>query len=173
MIAGNAQGQHKLSKVSVSDNITIKIPRDFIEMSDQDMWQRSSSYRKATALYTDLDRIVELSVNNAFSRWEEGDIRILQNVYKASIQEIFDEVEFSIEEIRNVNGRDFAVFEFISKIKGDPGISGASSTITKYYYIQYTIVDGGTLVFNFSCQDYAREEWNETAGKIMASVKIK
>jgi len=151
----------------------MKIPSDFIEMGEKDMWQRSSSYRRAMALYTDENRIAELGVNHAFARWEEGDIRMLQNIYKASIEQIFDEVIFSKEEIKNVNGRDFAVFEFVSKIKGDPDSIGQSNSIIKYYYIQYAIVDGGTIVFNFSCQNYAKDEWQDAANSIMSSVKIK
>lgn len=166
-------GQGKLKKTKVSDNISMKIPTDFLPMSEQDMWQRSSSYRKALALYTDPDRVVELAINNAFSRWEEGDIRILQNMYKASIQEIFDEVDFINEEIKNVNGRDFAVFEFVSKIKGDPARLGQQDSIVKYYYIQYTILEGGTMVFNFSCFNYLKDDWMETARSMMNSVKIK
>ncbi len=171
VIPQNVRAQKKLTKVSFN-NISMKIPREFSKMNDDDMWQRSSSYRKAIALYTDENRVVELSINNAFARWEDGDIRLLQNVYKASIQQIFDDVKFSIEEIRNVNGRDFAVFEFVSKIRGDPGLANSGS-ITKYYYIQYTIVEGGTMVFNFSSQIYAKDEWMDTAGLIMSSVKIK
>lgn len=165
--------QVKLKNVKISNKISMKIPSKFIEMGEEDMWQRSSSYRKAIALYSDEDRVVELGINHAFTRWEEGDIRLLQNMYKASIQEIFDEVIFSKEEITNINGRDFAVFEFVSKIKGISGSIGQNNSVVKYYYIQYTIVDGGTLVFNFSCQNYVKEDWQETAKIIMGTIKIK
>ena len=165
--------QVKLKNVKISKEISMKIPSKFMEMGEEDMWQRSSSYRKAIALYTDEDRVVELGINHAFTRWEEGDIRMLQNMYKASIQEIFDEVKFSKEEITNINGRDFAVFEFVSKIKGISGPIGQNDSVVKYYYIQYTIVDGGTLVFNFSCQNYVKEDWQETANIMMGTIKIK
>jgi len=165
--------QVKLKNVKISNKISMKIPSKFIEMGEEDMWQRSSSYRKAIALYSDEDRVVELGINHAFTRWEEGDILLLQNMYMASIQEIFDEVKFSKEEITNINGRDFAVFEFVSKIKGISGSIGQNNSVVKYYYIQYTIVDGGTLVFNFSCQNYVKEDWQETAKIIMGTIKIK
>jgi len=165
--------QVKLKNVKISNKISMKIPSKFIEMGEEDMWQRSSSYRKAIALYSDEDRVVELGINHAFTRWEEGDILLLQNMYMASIQEIFDEVKFSKEEITNINGRDFAVFEFVSKIKGISGSIGQNNSVVKYYYIQYTIVDGGTFVFNFSCQNYVKEDWQETAKIIMGTIKIK
>ncbi len=165
--------QVKLKNVKISNKISMKIPSKFIEMGEEDMWQRSSSYRKAIALYSDEDRVVELGINHAFTRWEEGDILLLQNMYMASIQEIFDEVKFSKEEITNINGRDFAVFEFVSKIKGISGSIGKNNSVVKYYYIQYTIVDGGTFVFNFSCQNYVKEDWQETAKIIMGTIKIK
>lgn len=165
--------QVKLKNVKISNKISMKIPSKFIEMGEEDMWQRSSSYRKAIALYSDEERVVELGINHAFTRWEEGDILLLQNMYMASIQEIFDEVKFSKEEITNINGRDFAVFEFVSKIKGISGSIGQNNSVVKYYYIQYTIVDGGTFVFNFSCQNYVKEDWQETAKIIMGTIKIK
>ncbi len=166
-------GQGKLKNTKINGSISMKLPVEFIPMSEDDMWQRASSYRKPIALFTDLERNSELSVNHAFSRWEEGDIKILKSMYKANIDEIFDVVKYSKEEIRNINGRDYAVFEFVSTIKGDQGVLGQQDSVVKYYYILYTIEQGGTLVFNFSCQNWVKGDWAPVVEKMMASIKIK
>ncbi len=174
MLTGSllVHGQGKLRKTKISKSISMKLPAEFIPMSEDDMWQRASSYRKPIALFTDIERISELSINHAFSRWEEGDIRMLQSMYKASIDQLFDKIRYIKEEIQNINGRDFAVFEFVSTIKGDPSVLGQQDSVVKYYYIQYTIDQGGTLVFNFSCQNWVKEEWAPVVELMMASVKI-
>ena len=174
MVTGSllAQGQGKLKKTKISKSISMKLPAEFIPMAEDDMWQRASSYRKPIALFTDHDRILELSINHAFSRWEDGDIRVLQSMYKASISQLFDKIQFIKEEIQNINGRDFAVFEFVSSIKGDPSVLSQQDNIVKYYYIQYTIDQGGTLVFNFSCQNWVKEEWAPVVALMMTSVNI-
>ena len=174
LLAGSllVHGQGKLRKTKIDKSISMKLPAEFIPMSEDDMWQRASSYRKPIALYTDNNRSSELSINHAFSRWEEGDIVMLQSMYKASIRQLFDKIQFIKEEIQNINGRDFAVFEFVSSIKGDPSLLGQQDSVVKYYYIQYTIEQGGTLVFNFSCQNWVREEWAPIVELMMASVKI-
>ncbi len=170
-----SQAQARLVKKKISDEITMKIPASFVPMSEADMWQRVSSYRKSLALFTDMQRIMELGVNHAFSTWEEGDLKMLQSVYKASILQLFDTVRFSRDEIMNIKGRDFVVFEFVSGIKGDPALSvaGSSGGISKYYYLQYTLYEKGTLVFNFSCPARFKEEWQPAAREMMNSVKIK
>ncbi|MCH7514118.1 MAG: hypothetical protein IH947_09300 [Bacteroidetes bacterium] len=171
----DCQAQTRLVKKKISKEIAMKIPANFIPMSEADMWQRVSSYRKSIALFTDMQRIMELGVNHAFSTWEEGDLEMLQSVYKASILQLFDTVRFSREEIRNIKGRDFAVFEFVSNIKGNPALAytGSSGGISKYYYLQYTLYDKGTLVFNFSCPARIKDEWQPVAREIMNSVMIK
>lgn len=171
----DCQAQTRLVKKKISNDIAMKIPANFIPMSESDIWQRVSSYRKSLALFTDMQRIMELGVNHAFSTWEEGDLEMLQRVYKASILQLFDTVRFSREEIRNIKGRDFVVFEFVSDINGDPtlSITGSSGRISKYYYLQYTLYDKGTLVFNFSCPARIKDEWQPVAREIMNSVMIK
>jgi len=169
----STQGQPKLVNTKISSDITMKIPNKFIAMSDGDMWQRVSSYRKSIALYTDLNRIIQLGVNHAFSTWEEGDLEMLKSVYKASILELFDKVDFSIEEIKEIKGREYVVFEFTSTIYGDRSGPGSRGSITRYYYLQYTIYSKGTLVIDFSCPTHLKDEWQNTAKSIMNSVKVK
>lgn len=166
----DSAAQVKLSKQKIGDDITMKVPVSFIPMNEDDMWQRVASTRKSLALYTDLDRLVELGVNRSYSVWREGDYQMMFDLYKASILELFDEVEFIREEVTSIKRRTFVVFEFVSKIKSD---EGSSVPVEKYTYLQYTLEGGQTLVFSFSCPEFQQERWQKTANTIMGSVVIK
>lgn len=149
----------------------MKIPSTFFPMNEADMWQRMTSYRKSIALYTDINRLVELGVNRSYSLWREGDYQMMFEVYKSSILQLFDEVEFIQEEIQSIKKHPFVVFEFESKMYPDESLG--SGTISKYTYIQYTIVDGQTLVFNFSCPLYQKPVWQPVALEMMNSISFK
>jgi hypothetical protein len=173
LVAGiffEAAAQKKLTKQKIDGDVTMKVPVSFIPMNEDDMWQRVASSRKSLALYTDLNRLVELGVNRSYSVWRESDYQLMFDVYKSSILELFDEVEFIREEITTIRKQQFVVFEFVSRIKRD---EGSSVPIVKYTYLQYTLHNGQTLVFSFSCPEFQKEEWQKTANLIMESVAVK
>lgn len=167
------EAQDKLKKRKIGAHVTMKIPESFIPMSERDMWQRVSSYRKALALYTDIDRLVELGVNHSFSIWEEGDYATMKDVYKASILELYDNVEFMKEELMIINKRTFLVFEFVSSVKADETDLTLRSPVEKYTYIQFSVFDGETYVFNFSAAKRLKDKWQSTAHEVMNSVVLK
>ena len=173
LVAGiffEARAQKKLTKQKIGDDVTMKVPVSFIPMNDDDMWQRVASSRKSLALYTDLNRLVELGVNRSYSVWREGDYQLMFDVYKSSILELFDEVEFIKEEITTIRKQQFVVFEFVSRIKSD---EGSSVPVVKYSYLQYTLHNGQTIVFSFSCPEFQKEKWQKTTNLIMNSVVVK
>lgn len=163
----------KLVKHQVEGGISIKIPQDFLQMNESDMWQRVSSYRKSLALFTDLNRLVELGINRSFSVWQEGDYDLMSEVYKSSILELYDEVEFMKEEVITLKNRQFLVFEFISTIYADETDLTLRAPISKYTYLQYTVKEGQTYVFNFSTPSRMKEEWEDTAASIMNSISFR
>jgi hypothetical protein len=118
-----------------------------------------------------MNRLVELGVNRSYSVWADGDYNMMHDVYKSSILQLYDEVEFMKEEIVQIKKQIFVVFEFVSQIKPDEGTS--SGPISKYTYLQYTVHNDQTLVFNFNCPRHAMDEWQDTANEIMNSVVIK
>ena len=165
-----AAGQEKLKKQKIDDDVTMNIPTSFIPMNEDDMWQRVASSRKSLALYTDLNRLVEFGVNRSYSVWRDGDYQMMFDVYKSSILELFDEVILIREEITTIKKQQFVVFEFVSKINSD---EGSSVPVVRYYYLQYTVHNGQTIVFSFSCPEFQKEEWGNTANLIMNSVVLK
>lgn len=167
------QAQPKLERVKVNKSISLKAPTSFIPLSEGELAGRFVTARTPIAMYTSDDLTMELGVNATSNRWPEGDLEIIQSFYKASIANLFTEVKFIQEDIREIDGRKFIAFEFVSKVSDDGNTFGGVGTISKYTFIQYTIVDERVLLFNFTCPSRKRQEWQPVAREIMASIKIK
>lgn len=162
----------KFVKTKVDDNITLSLPQDFIPMSPEDLLNKYVSSKAPLAVYTDFNRSVDLGINVAYSRWNEEDLDIMQSFYKSNIMGLYDEVNFIKEGIEEINGRNFAVFEFVSSVNDEEGTTITQSSISKFVRIQYAIVNGKTILFNFSCPSRQKEKWSPIARQIMESVKI-
>ena len=164
--------QMKYVKTKVNDAISLLLPSEFSLMSQADLNTKYASLKAPIAAYTDFSRSVDLGVNVAFSRWNAEDLEIMKSFYKSNIMGLYNEVQFIKEEIENINGKDFAVFEFVSSVYNEEGTNLNKSTISKYVRIQYTIVKGKTVLFNFSCPARQKDKWAPIAKEILESVKI-
>ena len=162
----------KYVKTKVSDAITMSLPQDFILMSQTDLNTKYVSSKAPIAAYTDFSRTVDLGVNVAYSRWNQEDLEIMKSFYKSTIMGLYDEVQFITEEIKEVNGNDFAVFEFLSSVSDTEGTTITQGTLNKYVRIQYTIIKSKTVLFNFSCPARQKDRWAPIAKEILESVKI-
>jgi hypothetical protein len=163
----------KLVKTKVSDDITVLIPRNFRPMDDLDFSQRYPSVRKPIAAYTNQDREVDFSINISATQWPDGDLEIAKKFFKSSLMNMFDRVEMIEEGIHEVHGKKFVFFEFESRVKGDKMKMELSEPVLNYTYIQYLVEPGRTLVFSFNCPRRIREDWQDTAGKMMKGIIIK
>ncbi len=165
--------QHvKYVKTKVNDDITISLPDDFTLMSSEDRNRKYVSSKDPVAVYTDFSRTVDLGINVAYSRWNKEDLEIMKSFYKSNIMGLYDEVQFITEEIKEINGKEFAIFEFVSQVTDEEGTTINQSAISKYVRIQYTIVKSKTVLFNFTCPARQKEKWAPVAKKILESVKI-
>ncbi len=164
--------QMKYVKTKVNDNISLSLPKDFIPMTEAELTSKFASVKPPVAAYTDYTRTVDFGVNIAFSRWNAEDLEIMKGFYKSNIMGLYDEVQFIHEGIETINERDFAVFEFTSKVLDEEGTSINQRAISKYVRIQYTIVRSKTVLFNFTCPAREMERWAPVAKEIMSSVKI-
>lgn len=167
------QPGNDLVKKQITEKIEIHLPEDFQPMSQELMDQRYLTARKPLAAFTNERQMVDLTVSTSNTRWQVSDLPILKDFYKASLMELYDEVSFSREEIVEINGKNFVVFEFTSIVMPDDNALTARSPVRKYTRIQYTVNDGQTLVFNFTCPQAIQSRWEETANKVMRSVEIK
>jgi hypothetical protein len=161
----------KFVKVEVAEGISVKIPESYSVMTDPDLQQRSDSYRKPIAIYTDPSGNAEFVVNYSFSLWNTYDLELMKSFYKASLFEIYSEITFLTEEIQTIGKRDYVVFEFISVSKAEG--SENLRPIRKYTNLRYTLDQGKTILFNFTCPPNLQKEFEETAKRIMESIRIK
>ncbi len=159
-------------KTEVGEGITLKVPESFAPLPDNLMEQKYLSARKPIALYTNENQQVDVGVSTSNARWQANDLPMLQSFYRSNIMALYDEVAFNKEALEKVNGKDFAVFEFVSLVRPEEDALTAQRPIRKYTYIQYTIHNGKSYVFTFNCPAEQQSQWQEVAKTIMESVKI-
>ncbi len=159
-------------KIGPDENISLKIPSEFYNMSDQDRMKQVYSTKVPLAMYANETQEVLFGINYNIMQWTESDTELVYGFYKASINNLFDEVTFIQDEIKEINGRTFIVFEIIGSIKGDNAFA-SNSAERNYSYIQYTSWNDQVLLFNFSCKARLKNEWEGVAEEVMESVKIK
>ena len=163
--------QVKLVKTKVNEAITISLPEEFLPMSLADIEARYETAKLPVAVYTDYSRTADLGINVAYSQWNAEDLDIMRSFYKSTILGLYDEVQFSKKDIEEINGWNYAVFEFVSSVKDDDNTMNQSA-VNKYTRIQYTIVKGKTVLFNFTCPASQKEKWAPVSRQILESVKI-
>jgi hypothetical protein len=160
----------KLVKHKLTDNISVSLPKDFYTMSDEDKAQRYESARLPIALYTSPDRLADFGVNRSYSTWQQGDLNMVEEFYRASIIELYDKVKFISKGVKSVNKHDFVFFEFESVVYPENDFQG---NIAKYTYLMYGLEEGTTYLFNFTCEMSIRNQYQNIAHQIMESVKLK
>lgn len=160
-------------KTKVADGITMMLPETLHPMSEQDLAAKYISHRMPLAAYTSPDRRADLTVNTANTAWQEADVGLMHNFYKASIVNLFTEVDFIKEETAHINDKAFSVFEFISVLEGDENSFTNRQAVETYNYIAYTIVNGQAMVFSFNASASQKDQWQHTAHEMMQSIKIK
>ena len=170
-IAGYSQ---KFSKVKVGpeEKISLQIPDDFFSLTDKQRMEQVYSSKVPLAMYANESQEATLGINYNIMQWTEKDTELVYGFYKASISNLFDEIEFIQDEIRIINGREFIIFEFLGTIKNDNQFSTKAAQ-KNYSYIQYTSWKGQVLLFNFSCKARFKNQWELVAKEVMESVVIK
>jgi hypothetical protein len=169
-VIGHAQSYRQ---VEATKNITLAVPSDFQPMTDDQIADKYFTNRRPVAMFTDPRNIVDLGVNESQTEWSEADLLILKDFYKANISGLYTEVNYLRDGLEEINGRSYAVFEFESTVADEDNAFSQKPAIRKYTYIQYTIVNGKSWVFNFTVPLRNKEQWQPIAGEIMNSIKIK
>lgn len=168
----NAQ-EISLNRVQVNDQITLPVPVEFIPMGPQDIRNKFISYREPLAGFTTEDRSTDLVVNVSKTPWSNQDMDMLKDFYENNIRNLFDEVEFHRNELREINGRDYAAFEFTSVVKGDPNSLRNKAPVNDYRYVLYAVEDFNVYVFTFYCPERFKERWQTAAHQIMNGIIFK
>ena len=164
--------QQKLSNTKINDDISMKIPASFSNMTDGERIGKYVSSKTPIAMYSSEDRLVDLGINTNIMQLAEGDEEKLRSFYRGTFETLFDEIEYYQDTIQEINGRKFIVFEFLSTLKEENVFSGPSIE-KNYTYIQYTSYNDQVLLFNFGCKPRKMSEWQPIAKEMMKSIKIK
>lgn len=165
--------QQNFIKVKVNNYITMLMPDDFRPMTDDEIADRYFTTRKPMALFTNYESVVDLGVNKSITKWREQDLSMMVKFQKSNIFSIYDEVDILQEGIKEINDRKFAYIEFVSLVNEEKEALVKKGAIKKYTYIQYTILNGQSLVFNFTCPFRLQNQWRSPVKKIMNSISVK
>jgi len=163
----------KLTKVKVTDGITVSVPKDWLPMAPDDIVQRYPSVRAPLLAYTNNERTADFSVNISATQWPDDDIELAQKFFKAGVMNVFDRVEMIGEGVHEIHGKKFIFFEFESRVEGNRRQEGYKDPVLRYTYIQYLIEPGKALVFSFNCPRNVKEQWQETARLMMKNIRVK
>lgn len=169
----SAWSQGKLKKVQINKDISLELPENFILMSKSEQINKYVSTREPLVMYTSEDRRVDFGITLTNLGWAADDLELLMQFYISGIRNLYSEIKFYQEEIREINGRQYIVFEFVSKVTDDDNVFGGSSSTSKYSYIQYTLFNNQVLLFNFSSPAFMRDQWQQTTRGMMESVEIR
>lgn len=173
VLVSSSYGQNYTTvKVGPDEKISLKVPDEFILMTDQDRMRKVYSTKVPLAMYTNDSQEVTFGINYNVMQWTENDTEMIYGFYKASINNLFDTTVFIQDEIKEINGRKFLVFEFTGTIENDNAFSSRGPQ-KNYSYIVYTSWNDQVLLFNFSCKARLMNQWKEVADYMMNSIKIK
>lgn len=179
-VAGAAFAQTKLKKIQISKEISAQLPGDFSPLPDDGIARKYPASTKPLAVYSSPNGQIDFSVNQKHSQFRPQDLNMLREFYKASLVERFSKVDFIREEVIDINGQKYLVFEYVSSLADDRQ-GGMLAPVQKYSTVQYTIIenddktvrDNQLIVFAFHAPFSMKNEWQQTARDIMSSVNIK
>lgn len=163
----------KLVKIKVTESITMLMPETFRPMSNDEIADRYFTTKRPLALFTDQSLSIDLGVNKSVTQWQEKDLEIMKSFQKSNIYSLYDNIEMISEGVKEINGRRYAHFEFVSTVKEEENVFVKKGAISKYTYIQYTIINGNSLVFNFTCPSSIKDKWQAKVAEIMQGVEVK
>ena len=173
LVALSSFSLYKLVKTKVADGITVFLPPQLKPMTPDDIAQRFPSVRAPLGAFTNVDRQVDFSVNISATKWPDGDVTLAQQFFKASLNNMYDRVDFEGEGIQVLHKKKFIFFEFDSRISGDRRKQDIQDPVLKYTYIQYLIQKDRTLVFTFSCPKAIKEDWQSVAREVMMTIRVR
>ena len=133
----------------------MKISDYFIIMPPQQLLDRYASSRIPIAMFTTIDGSADLGINQTATKWGPNDIDILLDFYKASIANLYSQIDFIQSKIIKVNERQFIVFEFLGELT-EESLLGEVNSIKKYNIKQaclLAVVDGQDCHWRAMCME--------------------
>lgn len=172
LIAGVALADTKLKKTQITKEITVMLPRDFTPLPDDGIARKYPAANKPVAVYSSPNGQVDFSMTQKRSQFGPQDLNMLRDVYKANLLERFTKVDFIRDEVTEIKGKNYIVFEFVS-VMADERKSSNLAPVQKYSIMQYTIQGNQLMVFSMHLPFAMKNDWQKTAREVMGSVNIK
>jgi hypothetical protein len=170
-----AMQQVPLKKMKIGEGISMLMPESFRPMTDEEVVAEYTVYRRPLAMYCDNGQPAHLGINVSASQWQNSDMGMLRNFYRATLLDLYTDIDFAQDTLIVRDGSQFVVFEFTSMVKASEREQAVVETepIRRYNYIQYTVQQGKVMIFNFNCPARIRSAWAPVAEAMMASVQVK
>ena len=172
LIAGVAFAQPKLKKVNINKELSVMLPQDFSPMPDDGIARQYPATTKPLAVYTSPNGQIDFSVTQKISQFRSQDLKMMREFYKAALMERHSKIDFIRDEVTQIKGKDFIVFEYVSSVEDERGASNLKP-VQKYSIVQYTISGNQMMIFTFHAPFMLKNEWQQPAREIMGSIKIK
>ncbi|MFD2514680.1 hypothetical protein ACFSRY_12460 [Pontibacter locisalis] len=172
LLAGATLAQPKLKKFQISKEISVMLPKDFAPLSDDEIAREYPATTKPLAVYTSPDGQIDFSVTQKFTQFRSRDLEMLQEFYKANLMEKFTDIDFIRSEVVEIKGEDYIVFEFVSKLADERGVTNLKP-VQKYSIIQYLIKGNQIMIFTMHAPFMLKNDWQPTMREIMSSIKFK
>ncbi len=177
-----------MSKLVQKDlgKISISIPKDFYQMTEQDIVTKYGAANIPTAVYTNQLRDVVLSVNvkeDTISSLGKGkykkvtpdyerDVHIERSFRKSSLRADFKNIKFTKDTSYVTGNLNVIEFEFLGTLEGKDAKGQAISSET-YNYIKYAFIKKRNYTVNFSAPATQQNEWSGTVKNIMSTIIFK
>ena len=161
-ILGFSQG--KLKSISLFEGkVELMVPKKMAEMSDE-MWALKYRSRERPAMVlTDDDGEVNLLASQTQQPAREDQMTAFLDFQMDQLKKQRSDLAMLDHGVKSVNGKNVGFFKFLS--------TAVDQKVFNYYF--FIIVDGKVVLFTFNCIDKLRNDWEDTADQIVASLKVK
>jgi len=172
LLAGVAFAQPKLKKTQISKEISVLLPQDFTPLTDDAIARKYPASTKPLAVYTSPNGQIDFSVTQKRSQFQAQDLSMLREFYKANLLERFTKVDFIRQEVAQVKGKDYIIFEFVSTVADERGTTNLGQ-VQKYSIVQYTIQGDQLLIFTMHAPFMLKNDWQPIMRQVMSSINLK
>jgi len=156
--------QGRLKSISLFDGrLELMVPKRVSDMSDE-MWALKYRSRERPAMVlTDDDGEVNLLASGTRQSASEDQMTAFVDFQIDQLNKQRSDLFMLEHGVKTVNGKNVGFFKFHS--------TAADQKVFNYYF--FIIVDGKVVFFTFNCIYRLQHDWEDTADRIVASLKVK
>jgi hypothetical protein len=123
----------RLKSVKLNSEVSVSLPTDFKVMPDEVIAAKYPAPRKPLGAFSSPNGQVDFIVSERPSTFKADDLAMLQQFYRSTISNTYSEVKFIREEVKEINGRKFIIFEFTSMLRDEERRVSRMAPIRKVY----------------------------------------